>query len=191
MVGCTQSRTRVPAKAWPLDSLSTRRIPSGGGLLVQLLLSDSLLRLLIEEVKIAYERTHNPLGLADSFSLQIQKYKSTNFQSLRDFYQTLAGIYRYKWGDNQLEFVWDGRDHTEKYEAEWIEFFKKTTAQFCQQELFIQAVLDLTVFMPLGDPADVHVKKIHLAENRMNHFMLQQFDVKLHRSKGIVSQKLA
>ena len=134
---------------------------------------------------------HNPLGLADSFSIQIQKYKSTNFQSLRDFYQTLAGIYRYKWGDIQLEFVWDGRDHSEKYEVEWIEFFKKTTAQFCQQELFIQAVLDLTVFIPLGPPADSHVKKIHLTENRMNHFMLQQFEVKMHRSKGIVSQKIA
>lgn len=139
----------------------------------------------------AYERIHNPLGLADSFSIQIQKYKSTNLQPLRDFYQTLAGIYRYKWGANQLEFVWDGRDHREKFKADWIEFFKKTTAQFCHQELFIQAVLDLTVFMPLDLLSDGAEKKIHLTENRMNHFLLQQFEVKIHKNKGIVNRKQA
>ena len=158
---------------------------------VQLLLSDSLLLQLIEEIKMAYELTHNPLGIADSFSIQIQKYKPLNLHPLRNFYQTLAGIYRYKWGHNQLEFVWDGREHTEKYKADWIEFFKNTTALFCQQQLFIQAVLDLTVFMPLDPPSDGHVKEIHLTENRMNHFMLQQFEVKMHRNKGIVSRKLA
>jgi hypothetical protein len=45
-------------------------------------------------------------------------------------------------------------------------------------------VLDLTVFLPENRPSD-------LAENRMNHFMLQHFEVKFHKSKGLVAMKVA
>lgn len=155
----------------------------------QLLLQDKLLYHLFDEVKKAYEFQRNPLGLEDSFSLQIQNYKLLNLQPLEVFYQNLAGVYRYKWGDSQLEFVWDGRDHTEKYQQEWALFFNDSIRKFCQQELFVQAVLDATVFFLNNE--DGSEKQLSLAENRMNTFMLQHFEVKIHKSKGIVNLKVA
>ncbi len=156
----------------------------------QLLLQDKLLYHLFDQVKKAYELQRNPLGLEDSFSLRIQHYKLLNLQPLEVFYQNLAGVYRYKWGDSQLEFVWDGRDHAEKYQEEWTLFFIDSVNRFCQQELFVQAVLDVTVFFPTRSE-DQKEKQLSMAENRMNTFMLQHFEVKIHKSKGIVNMKVA
>ncbi len=158
---------------------------------VQLQLQEELLSQLFEKVKSAYGHLHNPLGLKDAFSLKIQSYEPSNLQSLQTFYQNLAGVYRYKWGDSQLEFVWDGRDNAEKYKEDWNRFFNDCINRFCQQELFVQAVLDVTVFLPKENPDEKIERHLTMAENRMNHFMLQHFEVKLHKSKGIVNMKVA
>lgn len=135
----------------------------------QLELMDDLLSGLLEQVKAVYETRCNPLGIADGFFLRIRNYKPDNFSSLKNFYETLAGIYRYKYSDNQLEFLWDGVAHTEKYKKEWSAFFADQTRSFCKSELFIKAILDLTVFNNYSP----------LAENRMNNFMLNTFEVKI------------
>jgi hypothetical protein len=150
----------------------------------QLRLQDTLLASLIEKVKDHYFLRFNPLRLSDFMSESIQKYKFKNLDSLGTFYQTLAGVYRYKFGDSQLEFLWDGNDHSAQYEAEWTAFFDQCTNEFCKQDLFIVAVLDLTVFLPKKNQAQ-------LAENRMNHFILQHFEVKIHKQRGIVPMKVA
>jgi hypothetical protein len=150
----------------------------------QLFLQDSLLTQLVENVKTCHQQIHNPLDLDDAFSRRLKDYHSKNLKPLYSFYQNLAGVYRYKYGENQLEFTWDGRDHTDKYKEEWSEAFFTWTNGFCKHELFIQAVLDLTVFLPQNRKAD-------LAENRMNHFALKHFDVKIHKSRGIVQLKVA
>jgi hypothetical protein len=155
----------------------------------QLQLREELLRYLVEKVKDSFELRHNPLGLVDSFSLQIRNYKNGSVEPLDRFYESLAAIYRFKCGDNQLEFIWDGRDHREKYKTEWIAFFKESTDRFCKQELFIQAVLDLTVFQ--ASIQEDNTKHLHLAENRMNHFMAQEFQVKFLRNRGVVRLEVA
>jgi len=134
---------------------------------VQLGLQDTLLTQLTELVKLEFEKRSNPLGLLDEFSLTIKNYKLHNVKTLSNFYQNLAAVYRYKYSDNQLEFVWDGRDHQEKYKAEWKAAF-----------------IELTVFLPENRHAD-------LAENRMNNFMLRQFELKMHKTKGLVAMKVA
>lgn len=150
----------------------------------QLALEGALLTQLLEKVKLHYQFIHNPLGLDDSFTRQIKNFTTLNFKPLSDFYQNLAAVYRYKFGDNQLEFVWDGRDHQVKYQLEWTAVFEQWTDDFCKHELFLQAILDLTVFLPENRHA-------HLAENRMNHFILKHFEVKFHKSRGIVPMKVA
>jgi hypothetical protein len=151
---------------------------------VQLALQDHLLTQLIDQVKSEFEHRTNPLGLLDGFSLKIREYHCQNLKPLYNFYQNMAAVYRFKYSDNQLEFVWDGRDHQEKYGAEWTAAFKEWINEFCSQELFVQAVLDLTVFLPDNRHAD-------LVENRMNNFMLRQFGVKLHKTKGLAAMKVA
>lgn len=150
----------------------------------QLSLQDTLLTQLINKVRFSYQQIHNPLGLNDSFITRINGFEPKNLKPLYAFYQNLAAVYRYKHGDNQLEFVWDGRDHLEKYNVEWQEAFDNWTTHFCKHELFLQAVLDLTVFLPDNRLAQ-------LAEGRMNHFILKHFEVKIHRSRGIVEMKVA
>ena len=155
----------------------------------QLQLREELLRYLIEKVKDSFELRHNPLGLVDSFSLQIRKYQTSSVESLNRFYEGLAAVYRLKCGDNQLEFIWDGRDHLEKYKTDWIAFFKESTDRFCKQELFVQAVLDLTVFQTSSQ--EDNTKHLHLAENRMTHFMAQEFQVKFLKNRGTIRLEVA
>jgi hypothetical protein len=150
----------------------------------QLALQDKMLLAMVEEVKLAYDRVNNPLGLEDSFTLKVKNYIPSNLKPLTNFYVTFAAAYRFKFSDNQLEFVWDGRDHLDKYHEEWPRAFMQWIREFCKQELFVQAVLDLTVFLPDNQQTD-------LAESRMNNFMLRQFGVKFHKTKGFVQMRVA
>lgn len=150
----------------------------------QLSLQDYLLFGLIEKSKIIYQQKNNPLQLEDAFSLRITNFQPNNFEPLHNFYHTLAGIYRFKHGDNQLAFLWDGQNHFEKYQTDWKETFEQWASEFCQRDQFVQAILDLSVFLPENRSAP-------LAENRMNFVMLQYFDLKIHKSRGIVAMKVA
>ncbi|HMR58652.1 MAG TPA: hypothetical protein PLM56_14815 [Cyclobacteriaceae bacterium] len=164
-------------KFFPLDKnylLEEAQITSRQHLLVSL----------VEKVKSIYLQKHNPLGLQDAFTLLFATFKLKNSKPLEAFYQNLAAVYRYKHGEVQLEFVWDGRDHIEKYKVEWETAFAEWTTRFCAHELFLQAVLDLTVFLPENRHAI-------LAENKMNHFILTHFEMRLHKSKGLVAMKVA
>ena len=134
----------------------------------QLTLQDHLLSSLVEKTKAQYEYLHNPLGLDDSFSLKIKTHQVRNLKPLDGFYQTLAGLYRFRFGDNQLEFLWDGQSHFEKYQRDWAAAFEQWNEEFRHREQFVQAVLDLSVFLPENRHA-------HLAENRMNFVMLDFF----------------
>jgi len=150
----------------------------------QLRAQDYLLTKLIDSAITAYQQLNNPLGLNDVFSEKIAAYYPKDLKSLYPFYQNLAGIYRFKFGENQLEFLWDGKDHTEKYLEDWSLSFQQWTALLCRQIQFVQAVLDLTVFLPDTPHAQ-------MSENRMNAVLPGLFDVKIHKQKGIVEMKVA
>ena len=151
---------------------------------VQLRQKDRLLTDLIFNARFQYQLLHNPLGLNDAFSEKILCYKAQNLKPLDSFYLNLAGIYRYKYGETQLGFLWDGKDHEEKYEVDWSDTFRQWTNKLCDQTQFVQAVLDLTVFLPVN-------RQAHLAENRMNEVMLEIFELKIHKSKGFVEMRVA
>lgn len=150
----------------------------------QLRLQDSLLSELVDGAKATYQQIHNPLGLNDAFSEKITRYQPQNLKPLHSFYQNLAGIYRYKFGETQLGFLWDGKDHSEKYQDDWECIFRQWTGELCRQIQFVQAVLDLTVFLPQN-------RQTHLAENRMNAVMLGLFEVRIHKQRGIVEMRVA
>lgn len=150
----------------------------------QLSLQDHLLTGLIHRVSKAFEQLHNPLMLEDSYFHNIRTYQPGNLKPLYGFYQNFAGIYRYKYADNQLSFLWDGSDHLEQYKREWTGAFIEWTDRFIQNELFQKAVLDLSVFLPQNRHA-------HLAESRMNHFIFSNFEIRIHKSRGIVKMKVA
>lgn len=150
----------------------------------QLRSQDRLLTKLIDQAIATYKRMHNPLGLNDAFSEKIAAYYPQDLRSLHTFYQNLAGVYRFKHGENQLGFLWDGKDHREKYDEDWSQAFDSWTEQLCRETQFAQAVLDLTVFLPEN-------QLVQLAENRMNAVMLDFFEVRIHKQRGIVKMKVA
>lgn len=134
----------------------------------QLTLQDELLTALIQKARSQYEIQHNPLGIRDSFSTRILEYKPRSLKPLYSFYQTLAGIYRYRYGSNQLEFLWDGKSHVDEYRKQWASAFDAWMETLLKKHQFLQAVLDLSVFLSENRHA-------HLAENRMNYVMLDFF----------------
>ena len=142
-------------------------------------LENELLSQLVTSVIIRFDEKMNPLGLLDSFSLKIRNYKVKNVSPLHNFYEKVSAIYRYKHGENQLEFLWDGSDHIDYYQNVWKKTFEDWMEKFCLEDLFIQAVLDLTVFNPDDE-------KAQMIENRMNHFVFKFFGARIHKSKGLM-----
>lgn len=140
-----------------------------------------LLVYLVEYAKEFYLQYHNPLGLIDKTILKIQNSNDYPLENLSEFYHSLAGIYRYKFGEVQLEFLFDGGTHEEKYDTEWVEYFKENIKKYCYNAHFLKAVLAITVFYPKDKTAS-------LAGNRMKHFIEQYFNLKIYKHRGI--QKL-
>lgn len=145
---------------------------------------EELLIKLVKEVKSSYLHYCNPLGLEDDTVLKIKNYEKINTSRLREFYEHLAGIYRYKFGSNQLEFLFDGRDHFEKYQEEWSEAFMEWVKGFCKEENFLKAILEVTIFYPEG-------RKALLAGNRLKIYISQQLYIKVYKYKGIVPLKIS
>ena len=92
----------------------------------QLSLEPSLLRYLVDFVKVEYLLRANPLGMMDAMAVRIQEHNSTDFRHLHEFYLNLMGVFRYKYySDNQLEFIFEGNDAFHQYQEEWTRQFKK------------------------------------------------------------------
>lgn len=150
----------------------------------QLATERELLTKLVHEVKFSYLLYCNPLGIEDDAILKIKNYNRFNTSRLREFYENLAGIYRYKFGSNQLELLFDGKEHFEKYRDDWSEAFMEWTREFCKEENFLKAILEVTIFYPEG-------KKAFLAGNRLKTYISQHLYIKVYKYKGIVPLKIA
>lgn len=152
---------------------------------VQVSLENNLLQYMVDYVKVAYLLRFNPLGIVDETTLRIQEHPAKNYDHLHEFYLILAGVYRFKYySDNQLEFIFDGRDPREKYEAEWPETFRQWTKEFCRHEQFLRAILELTVFYPEDYTPQ-------MAGLRLSSFITKFFEVKIDSQKGILRIRVA
>lgn len=146
---------------------------------------EELLQQMVSFVKDTYLLQSNPLGLVDDTVLRIQKDSNPHTHKLHDFYRIIAGVYRFKHGSNQLELLFDGATHFEKYKQDWANAFTDYYRTFSQKPAFVRAVLEVTVFYPKQ-------RKGQLAEARMRAFLSQQFDsLRIHKRYGILESKTA
>ncbi|HEY9007382.1 hypothetical protein [Ohtaekwangia sp.] len=151
----------------------------------QLSLQNSLLQYLVDYVKVEYLLRFNALGLMDETAEKIQQHSGSDYMQLQEFYMNLAGVYRFKhYSDNQLEFIFDGRDPMEKYMEEWPATFRQWVKEFCRHEQFIRAILELTVFYPEDYTPQ-------MAGLRLSTFITKFFELKIDSQKGIVKVKVA
>ncbi|ELR71237.1 hypothetical protein C900_02852 [Fulvivirga imtechensis AK7] len=139
---------------------------------------------LVDFAKKFYLEQYNPLGIEDDTIRAIKSHQTAYTDRLEEFYRNLAGVYRYKFGQNQLELLFDGQDHYQKYTSDWSSTYKEWLVDFCLKPNFLKAVLELTVFYPEG-------RKSELAENRMKAFIHQHFELKIYKYKGIVKMRIA
>ena len=144
----------------------------------------SLLSYLLSSVKEAYSQKFNPLGLDDPISLRVKKSQRSDLECLYEFYDSLAAIYRFKYGENQLQFLFDGRSHVEKYSEDWTAAFQTWIVEFCQYNNFITGTLELTMILPSQ-------RRSVLMANRMKAFITEYFDIKIYKNKGIIGQEAA
>ena len=146
---------------------------------------DRLLLELVEKTKFAYSVQCNPLGLVDETVSKIESAYNYPLEKLESFYLQLSGIYRYFYGaDNQLQFMFDGSGHFDKYQNEWEQKFHQWTDQFCMRPDFIKAILEMTIFYPTD-------RRAQLGENKLNVFLKGYFDVKIRKRKGESAYKIA
>ena len=151
----------------------------------QLSLQPALLDYLVDFVKVEYMLQYNPLGIVDETVQRIENHSSKDFSKLNDMYLNLMGIFRFRnYHDNQLEFGFDGRDPFERYSQEWEIEFRRWARELCQHKNFIWGVLELTVFYPKEDEAQ-------FIGNRLNAFVTQFFELKIHPQKGILKKHMA
>jgi hypothetical protein len=151
----------------------------------QLSLENTLLQYLVDFVKVEYLLRCNPLGLDDDTSKKIQAHEAAEFDHLHEFYLNLAGVFRFTYyGDNQLEFLFDGQDDFRKYQEEWNNKFKVWVKDFCRHENFTRAVLELTVFYPEDYTPQ-------MAGLRLSAFITRFFEVRIDPQKGISKKNVA
>jgi len=141
---------------------------------------ESLLQFLVEYVKQYYFQHYNPLGLEDDTVIKIRQAKDFPLEPLLEFYHDLAAIYRFKYGEVQLELLFDGSSHYDKYKSDWIQFFKQNIQSYCLNRFFIRAVLDISVFHRQDRVAE-------LAGLRLKYFLSQYCGMKVYKFKGILS----
>lgn len=151
---------------------------------VQIKLRRQLLRQLVNNVKSIYLDRYNPLGLIDETVCRIQDNRPPDIDYLDPFYYELAGIYRLKYGENQLEFLFDGSSHYAKYASDWQRKFRKWMQEFIQQKHFLRAILEGSFLMPHEDVQ----KRIQV---RLKLFLEQQFQLRVYKYKGIRKLKSA
>jgi hypothetical protein len=145
---------------------------------------ERLLAYLLDCVRVRYLLRHNPLNLDEEISNRIKAYQPENLDRLGEFYDHLSAVYRFRHGSNQLEFLFDGSDHFDRYMGDWAATFKNWVREFCEKENFLRAVLDLTVLYPQDRTAQ-------LAEQRMRYFFNTYFELKVYRYRGIQVWKRA
>jgi len=138
--------------------------------------------LLVDQIKTGYFNHFNPLRLPDERSSMVEEFKPVHFSFFDDLYEILAGIYRYQVGDNQLEFLFDGRSHYDKYLEDWKSSFDDFAEQLITRKNFILAGLELTVFYSPDN-------RIELAKNRMRVAIFDHFGLKVYKHKGIQKYK--
>jgi hypothetical protein len=143
------------------------------------------LSMMVDIVKEAYSEICNPMGLEDKFVIKLRNLTHYKLEHLEFFYLKLSGIYRFKYGnDNQLEFIFNGPGHYEKFRNQWEEKFFQWIRDFSKDPSFIKAVLEIAVLYP-GD------REVHLAENKLNHFLNDRFKLKIRKKRGQLAFRIA
>ena len=151
----------------------------------QLVLKEQLVFWTVNYAKEFYHQYHNPLGILDTTAKKINEASFSNFELLESFYAKLSSIYRFKHGETQLELLFDGESHYEKYKKEWLTTYKTWIHQLFSKWLTLRAILEITVYERWG------THELELINQRLQSYIEDYFNVRLYIYRGIVDTKAA
>ena len=151
----------------------------------QLVLKEQLVFWTVQYAKDFYQQQHNPLGLIDDTVALINGARFNEYALIEPFYDKLASVYRYKHGETQLEFLFDGATHYEKYKQDWLETYKKWVTALYSEWLTLRAILEISVFKQHSE------HQLRLINMRLQTYIEHHFDVRLYVYKGIIDTKAA
>lgn len=149
----------------------------------QTALEEELIDRMVIELKRSYTFLFNPLRIMDKTYTEILGAEEFPRQRIRVIYRQLSGIYRYKHGDNQLELLFDGRTHFEKFQEEWTIALIGYVQDLGIREQFVKAMLRMTVLYDTETRAE-------WAENHCKAFINQYFELKVVKRQGELRLKV-
>lgn len=151
----------------------------------QLVLKEQLVFWTANYAREFYEQYHNPLGLVDDTVEKVRESTFDNYALLEPFYEKMASVYRYKHGETQLELLFDGESHYEKYKKEWLHIYKNWVHQLFSKWLTLRAILEITVYERQSE------RDLELINLRLQNHIEDYFKVRLYVYKGIIDTEAA
>lgn len=143
----------------------------------QSVMEEEMLDLMVFELKRSYTQLYNPLMLMDpTFEIILDSHHFPK-ERLRMIYRQLCGVYRYKHGDNQLELLFDGRSHVQKFKEDWYHQLSFWLREMGQYEPFVKNMLRITLLYDTDTRAD-------WSENQCKAFINHFFELKIVKRKG-------
>jgi len=149
----------------------------------QFVMEEELLEQMVYELKRSYTFLYNPLQLMDETYAKILDTNEYPVERIRMIYRQLCGVYRYKHGDNQLELLFDGRSHFDKFKEEWEKNFIKYIQDLGQHEQYVKTMLRMTILFDTESRAE-------WSENHCKTFINQYFDLKVVKRQGELRLKV-
>lgn len=150
----------------------------------QFAMEEELLEQMVYELKRSYTFLYNPLQLMDATYARILDEFEYPSDRIRLIYRQLCGIYRFRHGDNQLEFLFDGRSHFDKFKEEWEACFIDWVKKLGQHEPYVKTMLRMTILFDTETRAE-------WAENHCKAFINQYFDLKVVKRQGELLLKVS
>jgi hypothetical protein len=99
-------------------------------------------------------------------------------------YRQLCGVYRYQQQDNQLELLFDGKSHFDKFKEEWEAAFISMIRQLGQNEQYVKTMLRMTLLFDTESRAE-------WAENHCKAFINQHFGIRVVKRLGELVLKVS
>jgi hypothetical protein len=150
----------------------------------QSVVEEEMLDRMVAELKASYTQVYNPLQLMDPTYLSILEGAAFPRERVRVIYRQLCGIYRFRHGDNQLELLFDGRTHVEKFQQDWSQALVSYVQQLGQHEPYVKTMLRMTLLFDTESRAE-------WAENHCKAFINQFFDLKVIKRHGELLLKVS
>lgn len=150
----------------------------------QSVLEEEMLDQMACELKRSYTCLYNPLQLMDETYSRIMETVDFPKDRIRIIYRQLCGIHRFKNRGNQLELLFDGRSHFDKFREDWRTAFISWLQELGQYEQYVKTMLRMTLLYDTESRAE-------WAENHCKAFINLHFELKIIKRQGELKLKIA